>query len=224
MHIYLDTGSIDEIRKAAETGMLSGVTTNPSLIAKEGREFKPTIMEICKILSKYTDDFTVSAEVNSAAWKEMVEEGVGYAKWERHIIIKVPMTRDGLIACQELKKRRIRSNVTLCFSATQALLAAKAGAYIVSPFVGRIDDTSGNGMALIGEVRQIYKNYGYPTRIIVASVRSPAHVRDAALLGADIATVPFKIFEQLFTHPLTDKGIAIFQADYQSYLEKLKHK
>lgn len=221
MQIYLDTGSVDEIKKAAATGLLNGVTTNPSLIAKEGREFKPVILEIIKILKEHTDDFTVSAEVNSTTWKEMVQEGVGYAKWDKHIIVKVPLTQDGLIAVQELKKKKIRCNVTLCFSPNQALLAAKAGAYIVSPFVGRIDDTGGNGMALIGEIRQIYANYGYDTKIIVASVRSPAHVRDAALLGADIATIPMKIFEQLYQHPLTDKGIAAFQLDYASYKEKL---
>lgn len=221
MQIYLDTGSVDEIKKAAATRLLSGVTTNPSLIAKEGKEFKPTIIEICTILKKYTDDFTVSAEVNSTTWKEMVQEGLVYAKYDKHVIVKVPMTQDGLIAVQEFKKHKIRCNVTLCFSPTQALLAAKAGAFIISPFVGRIDDTSGNGMELISEIKQIYRNYCFETKILVASVRSPTHVRDAALLGADIATMPYKIFEQLFEHPLTDKGMAIFQADYKSYKEKL---
>lgn len=221
MQIYLDTGSIDEIKKAASTGMLNGVTTNPTLILKEGRDFKTEILTICKILKEHTDDFTVSAEVNSPDWKGMVAEGIGYAKWDKHIIVKVPMTQDGLIAVQELKKRKIRTNVTLCFSPAQALLAAKAGAYIISPFVGRVDDTSGNGMELISQIKQIYKNYGFETKILVASVRSPTHVRDAALIGADIATIPYKIFEQLFTHPLTDKGIAQFQADYEAY-KKLK--
>jgi transaldolase len=221
VQIYLDTGSVDEIKKAAATGMLNGVTTNPTLIAKEGRDFKTVIFEIIKILKEHTDDFTLSAEVNSTTWKEMVQEGLQYAKWDKHIIIKVPMTPDGLIAVQEFKKRKIRCNVTLCFSATQALLAAKAGAYIISPFVGRIDDTSGNGMELISEIRQIYKNYGYDTKILVASVRSPTHVRDAALIGADIVTIPEKIFGQLFQHPLTDKGIAQFQKDYAEYKAKL---
>jgi transaldolase len=221
MHIYLDTASIDEIKRGAATGLLNGVTTNPTLIMKEGRDFKATIIEICQILKKYTDDFTVSAEVNSSVWTEMVVEGLKYAKYDKHVIIKVPMTQDGLLAVREFKRRKIRTNVTLCFSPTQALLAAKAGAYIISPFVGRIDDTSGNGMALISEIKQIYMNYGLDTRILVASVRSPTHVRDAALIGADIATMPYKIFEQLFNHPLTDKGIAQFQADYQSYKSKL---
>jgi transaldolase len=221
MQIYLDTASIEEIKKAAATGMLNGVTTNPTLILKEGRDFKTEIITICKILKEHTDNFTVSAEVNSTTWKEMVVEGLIYAKYDKHVIVKVPMTEEGLIAVQELKRRKIRTNVTLCFSPTQALLAAKAGAYIISPFVGRIDDTSGDGMALIGEIRQIYKNYGFDTKILVASVRGPAHVRDAALMGADIATIPYKVFEQLFQHPLTDKGLAQFKADYESY-KKLK--
>ena len=220
MHIYLDTANMDEIRRAAASGLLNGVTTNPTLIAKEGRDFKATMHEICSILAKHTNDFTVSAEVNSNDWKGMVAEGMVYAKWDKHIIIKVPMTPDGLLAVQELKRRKIRTNVTLCFSPNQALLAAKAGAYIISPFVGRIDDTGGNGMELIAQIRQIYKNYGFDTRILVASSRSPTHIRDAALIGADIATVPYKLFEQLFTHPLTDKGVAAFQADYASYQEK----
>lgn len=221
MQIYLDTGSVDEIKKAAATGLLNGVTTNPTLIAKEGKDFKTVILEIIKILKEHTDDFTVSAEVNSTTWPEMVQEGVGYAKWDKHIIVKVPLTQEGLIAVRKLKEKKIRCNVTLCFSPNQALLAAKAGAYIISPFVGRVDDTGGDGMALIGEIKQIYKNYGYDTKILVASVRSPTHVRDAALIGADIATMPLKIFEELYCHPLTDKGIATFQADYAAYKTKL---
>ena len=221
MHIYLDTGNIEEVKKAAATGLLNGVTTNPSLIAKEGRDFKSVILEIIKILRQYTDDFTVSAEVNSTEWKDMVTEGLVYAKWDKHVIVKVPMTQDGLMAVREFKKHKIRTNVTLCFSPNQALLAAKAGAYIISPFVGRIDDTGGNGMELIAQIKQIYRNYGYDTRILVASIRSPTHVRDAALIGADIGTMPYKVFEQLYQHPLTDKGIAQFQADYASYRQKL---
>jgi len=221
MHIYLDTGSIDEIRKAATTGLLNGVTTNPTLIAKEGRDFKTEIQQICKLLKEHTDDFTVSAEVNSTDWKDMVTEGMVYAKYDKHIVVKVPMTPDGLMAVQEFKRRNVRCNVTLCFSETQALLAAKAGAYIISPFVGRIDDIGVDGMELIAQIKTVYKNYGYDTKILVASVRSPTHVRDAALIGADIATMPYKIFEQIFQHPLTDKGIAQFQADYQAYRTKL---
>lgn len=217
MLIYLDTGNVEEIRLAAATGMLSGVTTNPSLIAKEGRDFKTVIKEIVSILSAYTDDFTVSAEVNSTTWQEMVTEGLGYAKYDKHVIVKLPMTYDGLIAAQKLGKKRIRTNITLCFSANQALLAAKAGAFVVSPFVGRIDDVGGNGMELIEEIKTVYSNYGFKTKILVASVRNPLHVRDAALLGADIVTIPYKVFQQLIAHPLTDKGIAQFQEDYHHY-------
>ncbi len=223
MYIYLDTGNIEEIKRAAATGLINGVTTNPTLIAKEGKDFPTVIKTIVKILKDagIPDDFTVSAEVNSTTWKEMVEEGLIYAKYDKHVIVKVPLNEEGLKAVQEFSKRKIRTNVTLCFSPTQALLAAKAGAYIISPFVGRIDDISGDGMALIGEIRQIYANYGFKTKILVASVRSPNHAKDAALLGADIATMPYKIFEQLFLHPLTDRGIAQFQADYASYKQKL---
>jgi transaldolase len=223
MYIYLDTGNLDEIKKAAATGLINGVTTNPTLIAKEGKDFATVINMIVKILKENNirDDFTVSAEVNSTTWKEMVVEGVKYAKYDKHVIVKVPMTTEGLIAVQEFSRRKIRTNVTLCFSPNQALLAAKAGAYIVSPFVGRIDDTGGSGMELIGEIKQIYKNYGFTTKVLVASVRSPTHVRDAAMIGADIATIPYKIFEQLISHPLTDKGIAQFQKDYEEYKQKL---
>lgn len=222
MEIYLDTGNVSEIAKAAETGMLSGVTTNPTLIAREGRDFKTVVKEIAKILSAHAREFTVSAEVHATAWKEMVHEGVSYSKWDRHVIVKVPLTRDGLIACRELAKKRIRCNVTLCFSVNQALLAAKAGAHIVSPFVGRIDDCGGDGMDLIEEIRTVYDNYGYETRILVASVRHPAHVRAAALIGADIVTLPSAVFEKLYAHPLTDKGQEQFLSDYHDYLLKLK--
>ncbi len=223
MYIYLDTGNIEEIKVAAATGLINGVTTNPTLIAKEGKDFQTVIKSIVKILKDagIPDDFTVSAEVNSTTWKEMVKEGVEYSKYDKHIIVKVPLNPEGLKAVQEFSKRKIRTNVTLCFSTTQALLAAKAGAYIISPFVGRIDDTGATGMDLIHEIKQVYTNYGFKTKILVASVRSPTHVRDAALLGADIATMPLKIYEQLYTHPLTDKGIAQFKADYQSYQQKL---
>ncbi len=215
MEIYLDTGNVDEIRKAAETGMLSGVTTNPTLIAKEGRDFKQVITEIARILERHTQSFTVSAETHSTDADGMVKEGIEYAKYHKNVIVKVPMTRDGIIAVQQLGKRKIRCNVTLCFSPNQALLAAKAGAYIVSPFVGRIDDHGGEGMELIEQIREIYDNYEFATKILVASVRHPGHVRDAALLGADIVTLPATVFEQLFAHPLTDKGLEKFLADYR---------
>ena len=224
MELYLDTGNVDEVKKAAATGMLSGVTTNPTLIAKEGREFRTVITEIAGILGQYRKEFTVSAEVHATEWQGMVKEGLQYAKYHKNVIVKVPMTRDGLIAVQELAKQKIRCNVTLCFSPNQALLAAKAGAFIVSPFVGRIDDQGEDGMALISQIKQIYANYGFKTRILVASVRHPGHVRDAAMIGADIATLPYAVFEKLFTHTLTDKGIETFLADYHKYAMALEHK
>jgi len=217
MQLYLDTGNVEEIRAAAATGMLSGVTTNPTLIAKEGRDFKTVIKEIVGILKKYGDDFTVSAEVSSTNWEGMYKEGLQYAAWDKHIIVKVPMTQDGIIAVQKFKAKRIRTNVTLCFSPNQALLAAKAGAFVVSPFVGRVDDHGGDGMASVKEMRKIFDNYQFETKILVASVRHPKHVLDAALAGGDIATIPFKVFEQLFQHPLTDKGLAQFQKDEAAY-------
>ncbi|MDD9954582.1 MAG: fructose-6-phosphate aldolase [Candidatus Woesearchaeota archaeon] len=224
MKIYLDTGNIEEIKHAAETGLLNGVTTNPSLIAKEGRPFKEIIKDIAKMLSKHTKDFTVSAETTSTDWEGMVKEGLAYAKYDKHVIVKVPLTPNGLIACQKLAKKRIRCNVTLCFSPNQALMAAKAGAYIISPFVGRIDDHGGHGMDLIEEIRTIYDNYEFKTNILVASVRSPDQVRDAALIGADIATIPYKIFQKMFYHPLTDKGNAQFLADHAKYQAALAKK
>ncbi|HIH24864.1 TPA: fructose-6-phosphate aldolase [Candidatus Woesearchaeota archaeon] len=223
MYIYIDTGNIDEIKKAAATGLINGVTTNPTLIAKEGKDFPTVIKSIVKILKDagIRDDFTVSAEVNSTTAPEMIKEGLGYAKWDKHVIVKLPMTTEGLVAAQEFARRGIRTNVTLCFSPNQALLAAKANAFIISPFVGRIDDTGGDGMALIKEIKQIYANYGYKTKVLVASVRSPSHVREAALAGADIATIPYKVFEQLIGHPLTDKGLAQFAKDYADYKTKI---
>jgi len=223
MDIYLDTGNVEEIRQAAATGMLSGVTTNPSLIAKEGRDFKTVIKEIASILGKYSKEFTVSAEVHGSSWKEMEKEGTSYAKWHKNIIIKVPLTPDGLIACRALSKKKIKVNVTLCFSPNQALLAAKAGAFCVSPFVGRIDDHGGNGMELIQEIRTIFDNYKFSTKILVASVRHPGHVRDAALLGADIATIPYGVFNKLYYHPLTDDGNEKFMEDYHKYKVAMEH-
>ncbi len=217
MQLYLDTGNVEEIRQVALTGMLSGVTTNPTLIAREGREFKEVVKEIAKILGQFTDDFTVSAEVNSTSWEDMVKEGRQYSKWHKNVIIKVPLTENGLKACRALSSKKIRVNVTLCFSANQALLAAKAGAFVVSPFVGRVDDHGGSGMELIQEIRQVFDNYGFTTKILVASVRHPGHVKEAALIGADIATIPYKVFKRLYYHPLTDAGIISFNEDYQKY-------
>jgi transaldolase len=222
VELYLDTGNVDEIRTAAETGLLSGVTTNPTLIAREGRDFRTVLKEIATILSKYSKTFTLSAEVHSLDAKGMVAEGVKYAKWHKNIIVKVPLTREGLIACRQLSQKKIKVNVTLCFSANQALLAAKSGAWCVSPFVGRVDDIGGTGMDLIEEIRTIYDNYNYATKILVASIRHPGHVKDAALIGADICTMPPGVFNKLATHSLTDSGVKQFMKDYHSYELELK--
>jgi transaldolase len=212
VELYLDTGDPEDVRKAVATGLISGVTTNPSLIARAGKELKSTILEICALLSEVPDS-TVSAEVYAKDAQGMVEEGRALAAWNPHVIVKVPATRAGLLAVQELRRNEIRCNVTLCFSLEQALLAAKAGAFAVSPFVGRIDDAGGDGIALVREIKQVFENYGFDTRLLVASVRSVEHVRKAALIGADIATLPPNVFDELFRHPLTDKGIALFEAD-----------
>jgi transaldolase len=210
MKIFLDTANVSEIKKANDTVQLDGVTTNPTLIMKEGRDYRETLKEICNIV-----DGPVSAETISLDAGGMIREGREFAKLHKNIIIKVPMTQEGMKACRQLTDMGIRVNVTLCFSASQALLAAKSGAYIVSPFVGRLDDIGQNGMDLIREIRQIYSNYGFKTQILVASVRHPIHVKEAVLIGADIATIPYKVFEQLFQHALTDKGIKTFLDDWE---------
>ena len=210
MKFFIDTANTDEIREAVSFGMVDGVTTNPSLIAKEGRQFEEVIKEITEIV-----DGPISAEVVSLDANGMVEEGKKLATISDNIVIKVPMTTEGLKATKIFASEGIKTNVTLIFSATQALLAAKAGAAYASPFVGRLDDISLTGMDLIGDIVTIYDNYGYTTEIIVASVRNPTHVLDAALIGADIATIPFKVIAQLAKHPLTDKGIESFLADWE---------
>ena len=214
MKFFIDTANVKEIREAAALGVVDGVTTNPSLVAKEGRDFKEVITEICSIV-----DGPISAEAVSLTADEMVAEGEGLAKIHRNIVVKLPMTKDGLKATKVLAGKGIRVNMTLVFSPTQALLAAKVGAAYVSPFVGRLDDISHYGMDLVRQVIAIYNNYGYGTEVIVASVRNPLHVLDAALAGAHIATIPFSVIDQLAKHPLTDSGIEKFLADWKK-LEK----
>lgn len=213
MQIYLDTANLKEIREAASWGILSGVTTNPSLMAKEsGADFKSTIEEIATLV-----DGPISAETVSRDAEGMVREGHEYAQWHPNVIVKVPSTTEGLKAVSRLAKDGIRTNVTLCFNATQALFAARAGAFIISPFIGRIDDIGVDGMALISEIVQIYRNDpAIKTMVLAASIRHPRHIVDSAIAGADIATCPFKVLEASMKHPLTDIGIERFLADWKS--------
>jgi transaldolase len=210
MKFFIDTANIDEIKKAVALGMVDGVTTNPSLIAKENRPFEELLGEICELV-----DGPVNGEVISLDAEGMVEEGRKLAAFHVKIVVKIPMTTEGLKAVKILSSENIKTNVTLIFSSTQALMAAKAGATYVSPFVGRLDDISQNGMDLVSDIMAIYDNYGYETEVIVASVRSPMHVVDAALIGADIATIPYKVIAQLAKHPLTDIGMEKFLADWE---------
>ena len=210
MKFFIDTANIEEIKKAVDMGMVDGVTTNPSLIARENKPFKKIIKDICKIV-----DGPISAEVIALDAEGMVREGRELASIHANIVIKIPMTTEGLKAVKKLAEEKIRTNVTLIFSASQALMAAKAGASYASPFVGRLDDISQNGMDLISDIMNIYDNYGYATEVIVASIRNPIHVVDAALLGAHIATIPFKVIAQLARHPLTDLGMEQFLADWE---------
>ena len=211
MKLFIDTANVDEIKEIAEWGVVDGVTTNPSLIAKEKRDFKEVVTEITGIV-----DGPISAEVVSLKHDEMVEEAKELAKIHKNIIIKVPMTEEGLIAVKELHAMGIKTNVTLLFTSTQALLAAKAGASYVSPFLGRLDDISTNGLNLIEEIMDIFNNYDYDTEVIAASIRHPMHVVECARLGCDIATVPYKVFKQMLHHPLTDSGIERFLKDWES--------
>lgn len=210
MKIFLDTANIAEIKEAQKLGFLDGVTTNPTLIAKEKKPFDGVIREICEICSG-----PVSAECIARIADELVPEGRRLAKLAKNVVVKIPLTRDGLKAIKILSGEGIKINVTLCFSATQALFAAKAGAYFISPFVGRLDDAGHNGMEIIRDIKTIYKNYSYTTEVLVASIRHPLHVLEAAKIGADIATIPFSIFEKLIQHPLTDQGVIRFEEDYK---------
>lgn len=210
MKFFIDTADVKEIREAHELGLVDGVTTNPSLIAKSGRKFKDVIKEIVSIV-----DGPISAEVISLDASGMIKEGKELAKIHKNIVVKLPMTPEGLKACKALSDKGIKTNVTLIFTSMQALLAAKAGASYVSPFVGRLDDISQDGMGIIEEIRVIFDNYGYSSEIIVASVRNPIHVLNSALIGADIATIPYSVMIQLAKHPLTDAGIKKFLEDWE---------
>ncbi|OQX70115.1 MAG: fructose-6-phosphate aldolase [Sorangiineae bacterium NIC37A_2] len=208
MKIFIDSADLGEIREAAEMGAIDGVTTNPSLLAKAGAPLEKTIRAICEIV-----DGPISAEVISTTAAEIVKEGKELAKIHKNVVVKVPLTVDGLKAVREFTENGIKTNVTLCFSANQALLAAKAGATFISPFVGRLDDNGENGMDLIEKIVTIYQNYSFNTEVLVASVRHPIHVTEAALLGADVCTIPLKVIQQLVQHPMTDNGLAKFLAD-----------
>ncbi len=217
MKFFLDTANVDKIREFAELGLVDGVTTNPTLIAREGRDFHEVIKEICSIV-----DGPVSAEVIALDAEGMIKEARELSKLADNVVIKIPMTKEGMKAVNVLSKEGIKTNVTLIFSANQALIAAKAGATYVSPFVGRLDDNGQNGMQLIAEIVQIFKNYDIKTEVIVASVRHPMHVIESAELGADIATIPFAVLDKMFNHPLTDKGIGAFMKDWEEYLKNKK--
>ena len=215
MKFFIDTANLDEIREAAELGVIDGVTTNPSLVAKEGGvDFKQHIAAICEIVQG-----AVSAEVTSLELEGMLNEGREYARIAPNVVVKCPLTRDGLKATKRLTDEGIKVNVTLCFSAAQAILAAKAGAAYISPFLGRLDDIGQNGLELLAEIVEIYSNYDWQTEVLAASIRHPIHVIAAARMGAHVATMPFKVIEQLIKHPLTDKGLEQFLSDWR----KSKH-
>lgn len=211
MKFFIDTANIGEIKEAVAMGVVDGVTTNPSLVAKEGKDFKQILEEIIKII-----DGPISAEVVATDCNGIIKEGRELAAMHKNIVVKVPLIMEGLKAVKILSSENIKTNVTLCFSPAQALLAAKAGATYVSPFVGRLDDISHNGMQLIEQIIQIYDNYGFETEVLVASVRSPMHLLDAALMGADVATIPFAVIKKLFNHPLTEAGLNKFLADWNN--------
>jgi transaldolase len=217
MKFFLDSANLEELKKAAEWGIVDGVTTNPSLIAKQGVPIEEQIRKICDII-----DGDVSAEVVSTTSKEMIEEGRSLAKIHKNVVVKLPLIREGIRAAKALSGEGIRLNITLCFSAAQALVAAKAGAYIISPFIGRVDDIGWPGMDLIYDIVQIYSNFDYETQVLAASIRGPLQVIDAAKAGADIATMPFKVLDQLFNHPLTEKGLEQFLADHNKVFELAK--
>ncbi len=215
MKLFLDTANLDEIRRGVDLGVVDGVTTNPTLIAREGKPYRDVLREICR-----TVDGPVSAEVVALDAEGMVREARDLAALHENIVIKIPVTAEGLKAVRALREEGIRTNVTLVFSASQALLAAKAGASFVSPFVGRLDDRGHEGMGLIEQIVTIYNNFGFETEVIVASVRHPMHVLEAALVGADIATIPYKVLQSLLAHPLTDLGLEQFLSDWRRYTEQ----
>ena len=215
MKLFLDTANLDEIKKGAAWGIVDGVTTNPSLIAKEGRPIEEQVARICDIV-----DGDISAEVVAVDVTNMITEGLKLAKIHKNIVVKLPLTRDGIQACKALSSDGIRVNVTLCFQAGQALLAAKAGAYIISPFVGRIDDMGAPGIELIQQIVTIYDNFNFPTQVLAASLRTVNHVIESAMLGAHIGTMPFKTLDALFNHPLTDKGLEQFLKDHAKAFNK----
>ena len=210
MKFFIDTANIDEIKEAASLGVLDGVTTNPSLVAKEGKEFRTLLKEICSLV-----DGPISAEDIATDYEGMMKEAHSLAKIHKNIVVKIPLIKEGLKAVKTLSDEKIKTNVTLCFSAPQSLLAAKAGATFISPFIGRLDDIGQEGMQLIEQIVTIYHNYHFRTQVLVASVRHPLHVIEAALLGADVCTMPFKVIDQLIKHPLTDIGIERFLADWK---------
>lgn len=217
MKFFIDTANIEEIKKGLELGMVDGVTTNPSLVSKEQRPFEEILAEICSLVAG-----PVSAEVISTEVEAMIKEARQLARISDKIVIKIPMTEEGLKAVKRLSAENIPTNVTLVFSSSQALLAAKAGASYISPFIGRLDDISLNGMDLISEIMTIMRNYGFPAEVIVASIRNPMHVVESALIGADIATIPYKVITQLAKHPLTDTGMEKFLADWKKGINKNK--
>src|SRR6476619_4908497 len=216
MKLFIDSGNIKDIEALVAIGIIDGVTTNPTLLAKEPGDYRENLKKICQIVKG-----PVSGEVTAVDFAGMLQQGHDIAKIDSHMIVKVPLTRDGIRACKALSGEGIRVNVTLCFSAAQALLAAKAGATFISPFVGRHDDVGFDGMQLIADIRLIYDNYDFPTEILVASVRHPVHVLEAAKIGADVMTAPPKIIWQLFKHPLTDAGIASFLKDWEATGQKI---
>src|SRR6201994_997683 len=211
MKIFIDSGDTKEIKEAHEMGLVDGVTTNPTLASKSGKPFKQLIMEITEII-----DGPISAEVVSTKAEEMIPEGEDIASWHKNIVVKVPLIPEGLKAVKHFSAKGIKTNVTLCFSASQALLAAKAGATYISPFVGRLDDISSEGMQVIRDIRVIYDNYGFETQILTASARSPMHFLEAAKIGSDVITAPFSVLKQLLKHPLTDSGLKAFLADWDN--------
>jgi transaldolase len=210
MEFFLDTGIISEIKEAVQLCIIDGVTTNPSLIAKTGRKQEDVIREICEII-----DGPISAEVIAIDLEGMIKEGEELSKIHKNVVIKLPLTEAGIAACKYFSDKKIKTNVTLCFSVNQALLAAKAGATYISPFIGRLDDIGQSGNDLLGEIRSLYDIYGFQTKILAASIRHPAHVREAALLGADVGTMPLSVVKALYKHPLTDKGLEGFLADHK---------